>query len=196
MSYKAKKKDEFMAKKIKRGFGKFLMTFLKALGITSIITACGGGGEQVDMYGMPPMYGPNENNFYQEFSLEGTITDKAGNPIKGINLTVMDDITEETEIKDGTLGLWTNEYNDRTYYFVYDETDENGKYKLCWKRGYKYGDRFTLEISDEDGAENGSYSDENVVLYFDGFVKKENGDTTSYTKTDADYSLSAKESEE
>ncbi|MBO4404449.1 MAG: hypothetical protein J5780_03865 [Treponema sp.] len=182
-----------MAKKIKQGFGKIVKTLLKVLGITSIITACGNGGiDQIDVYGMPP----NQYTDYQEFTLEGTITDKAGNPIKGINLTVMDDITEETEVKDGTRGQWTDTYNDRTYYFVYDETDADGKYKLCWKRGYKYGDRFTLEISDEDGDENGLFNNQFIPLYFEDFDIKNNGDTTSYTKNNADYSLSPKETEE
>ena len=186
-----------MAKKIKSGFGRIISGLIKVLGISSLMTAFGCRIDMPAVYGMPPDQHNDPQNLsldYQEFTLEGTITDKAGNPIKGINLTIMDDITKKTEIKEGTLRQ-CKDSNNRTYYVLCDETDENGKYKLCWIRDFKYGCGFTIEISDEDGTKNGSYNNEFKTLYFDEFVKKANGNTTSYTKTNADYSLSPKESE-
>ena len=69
-------------------------TLLGILGF-SFVSACDGeGASPIPMYGVPaPEYGSP----YAEYFVKGKVTDEAGNPIKGIAVTVPDEYADTYE---------------------------------------------------------------------------------------------------
>lgn len=162
-----------MAKKIKKGFRKVLSGLLTVLGVTSIITACGGGETTDPEYGMPvPEYGVPENNYV----FEGTVTGADGTPIKGIGVGVVDP----------NYGKKYSHY-DPSFYGA-TTTDENGKYKLKWR--CDFNQEFYIYIVDIDGEENGSYADKLIPVNFtdEDFI----GNSKNGYYTDDNYKINNK----
>ena len=173
-----------MAKKIKSQFRHILNRILTLLGITSIITACGGNsvfGGAVAMYGVP------QNNYV----IEGMVTDSSGSPVKGIRVGAKkhpDDTKNYDEYAykpyssyketDENGAVWTR-YN-WSDYFEFTETDENGKYKLEWSLFPVKDPKFVLYAEDIDGAENGSYQEKSDDVAFTADTKIKDGSWTDY----------------
>ena len=169
-----------MAKKIKSQLKHILNKILTFLGITSIITACG-GGSYVVMYGVP-------ENIY---TIEGIITDGSGSPVKGIRVGAKkhpDDTTGYNEHDYKAYSSWkeTDEYGvvwtryDWSDYFDFTETDENGKYKLKWSLFPNRDPKFVLYAEDIDGKENGSYKEKSDDVAFTADTKVKDDSWTDY----------------
>lgn len=97
-----------------------LLMILAALGFAG----CGATSCQVDMYGVPRSY---------DGQLKGKVTDKSGNPIKGIEVTSMG--KKATTATDGSYDI----------------------------KGETYGDAVPIRFLDIDGPENGGEFAERVV---------------------------------
>ncbi len=149
-----------MAKKIKKGFGRIISGFIKVLGISSILVACGEGGGGVAMYGCP------ENNYV----VSGNVTDNNGKAVKGIRVGIEKSPDDETRYKEwdfAELYVDTEGYShwsDR--YFVFTETDDNGNYKLEWTLWPKDNAKFVLSAEDIDGEINGSFQNKESEIQF------------------------------
>lgn len=104
-------------------------TLLGILGF-SFVSACDGeGASPIPMYGVPaPEYGSP----YAEYFVKGKVTDEAGNPIKGIAVTVPD------------------EYADTVF------TSADGSYEL--NGGFSYAEKtIDVRFTDVDDEENGGW---------------------------------------
>ena len=175
-----------MAKKIKSQFRHILNRILTLLGITSIITACGGNsvfGGAVAMYGVP------QNNYV----IEGMVTDSSGSPVKGIRVGAKkhpDDTREYNDYDYKPYSSWeeTDENGevwtryDWSDYFAFTETDENGIYKLEWSLfpNRTSDPKFVLYAEDIDGEENGSYKEKSDDVAFTTDTKIKDGSWTDY----------------
>jgi len=174
-----------MAEKIKSQFRRIFNRILTFFGISSIITACGAnsGGSNVVMYGVP-------ENIY---SIEGTVTDVSGSPVKGIRVGAKkhpDDTTKYNDHEYKAYSSWeeTDENGDVwtrynwSDYFEFTETDENGKYKLEWSLfPTRASDpKFVLYAEDIDGEENGSYKEKSDDVVFTDDTKIKDGSWADY----------------
>lgn len=174
-----------MAKRIKLFTKRCIAKLFQVLGISSLFTAFGctlinNHLGPVVMYGAPAMYGV-PGNF---FTLEGTVTDEAGNAINGIevnikskeNQTENPGATEYPQIEDQT------------------QTDENGKFALYWNDMDKDNFEFILEIKDIDGELNGSFTDKTDSITFtqNEITGKTDFGNTKYKKSNKEIKLSKK----
>ena len=127
---------------------KFFYGILKFLGITSLITACGGevnfgavmyGSPQVDMYGMPPNYKSISGVVYGDTDGDGT-----EETVNGIEVTVTKtDANSETGTETETF-----------------KTLIGGHYS----GGYYGDDPITISFKDVDGEENGSFEEQTITI--------------------------------
>lgn len=185
-----------MGKKIKAGIGKIFSKLFQILGITSILAACGSASGktvfEIDspvMYGPYPEYGPPPVPVTDFYSIEGTVKDTSGNPVKGISVSV--EMVEDSKgITEG--GETVNKAHGTFFYF---ETDENGKYRLDWSEPENNRDVVRLFVEDVDGEENGSFVDKHERIEIEEFSETEEnteeGSTRKFICKDKDISLEA-----
>ena len=180
-----------MIKSVKSVVRSVFFKFLKLLGIASLFTAIGCDGiisgeifpdEGVAMYGVP-------TNVY---TVSGTVKDNDGKAVKGIRVGIKkspDDKTEYDEWDFKAYRSWeeVDEETGQTYikyersdYFEYVETDENGDYKLEWRLWPKDNAQFVLYAEDIDGEQNGSFKEKSSEIQFTGKDRTQDNSWVDY----------------
>lgn len=130
---------------------------LAAASLLGFATACE-NKRTVDMYGTP----------YIDYNVRGKVTDKEGNPIKGIEVG-------NQEVKPVTSG-------------------SDGSYELS---GREWSGQTTLTFTDVDGPENGGeFIEKKVAVEFTEADRTEKGEgwhMGTFTRSDVDATLEKKE---